>query len=403
MICLHRPNSTALVPNLKKIKWEGEDGYTAMLPLLSPCIEHLDVTPHGDTDDINNFFAALEGHQLSLKSFTLRCPNGPEEVKHTFSQAVSTWTGLQYLNIPTFYLTSPVLQAVMVLPELVILELNYWVKSKFEAPAVLQYLSPNAFPALEGFAFMCNLVSDALRIARESAELFFRLKTLHVNASDGVGNADVLAFVRHLGLNCQRLEQVSLNLCVPIEAEAQDFTPLSVGVLESLFPCRGLKVLGIGHPLPITLHAADMERAATAWPKMTELSLTTDPDLSFPVSDATGNSWSLLPAFAQHFPRIRRLGLYFAKTDSFPSSSGDLYPAFEFRQPEVLVVGLSVAPGEPEDVGRWIAGLCRKNPKIEARTSEWYVGSYWREESANVDKWKEVEKFLKLSMSAKNE
>ncbi|KAG8980966.1 hypothetical protein FRB90_007370 [Tulasnella sp. 427] len=357
--------------------------------------------PARTPDDINNFFAALEGRQLNLKSFTLRCSDAPEEVKQAFSQAVSTWTGLRYLSIPTFYFTPPVLQAVMVLPELVTLELNYLTKSDFEAPAVLQYLSPNAFPALEGFAFRSNLVSDALQIARESTESFSRLKTLHVNASDGVGNADVLAFVRHLGLNCQQLEQVSLNLCLTTKTEAQDLTPLSVGVLEGLFPCRGLKVMAIEHPLPITLHAADVERAAAAWPKMTELFLTSDPDLSYALTHSAGNSWLILPAFAQHFPCIQRLGLYFAKTDlDFLSSSGDLDPTFEFRELEVLTVGLSVAPGEPEDVGRWIAGLCRENPEIEAGTSDWYVGSYWEEKWANVRKWGEVEKFLKLSMSA---
>ncbi|KAG8976087.1 hypothetical protein FRB90_009353, partial [Tulasnella sp. 427] len=209
MICLHCPDSAALFPNLKAIKWWGLGLYTAMLPLLSTRTEQLKVTLVGlKAEAPNDFFAALESRKLNLRSFTLRCAISPAEVQKALSQAISTWKHLRHIDLPVFYLTPTILQAVVVLPELETMSLNYWERSIFEATAMVQELSPNAFPALKGFGFSCNFVSDALRLAQQSADLFSRLKSLHINAYNGVGNTDVLPFVRHLGQNCRDLERI---------------------------------------------------------------------------------------------------------------------------------------------------------------------------------------------------
>ncbi|KAG8985473.1 hypothetical protein FRB90_004684, partial [Tulasnella sp. 427] len=250
-------------------------------------------------------------------------------VELSLHRAIGTWQTLQHLVLPEFYLTPSILQATASLLHLVTLSQGYSHKGGYEAAGILRDLSGHAFPAIEGFAFNCELAS-AIQLNRQSGGLFSRLKGIHINTSNGVDNAGVAEFARYLGQECRQLESIAMDLFLPLRFRAEIIPALSVEVLEGIFPCRALRMLSIGHPLPIVIQAADVERAAAAWPGLVVLSITVDPDLSLPIPDDIGNSWLTLSAFAQHLPRMQQLGLYFAKADII-TFTGDLYPPYEFQ------------------------------------------------------------------------
>ncbi|KAG8968652.1 hypothetical protein FRC05_001458 [Tulasnella sp. 425] len=401
MLCFHRPSGIALLPNLETLKWSSSRSATAILPFLSPQVTSLEVELTGKVQAVNDFFYALAGRIPNLESFTLKTAIRALDIEDSLQRVISTWTSLETLKVPPYYLRPSILGAVASLPNLTTLEQDYTHCPPYDMATMLQELPPDALPKLENFGFNGNPAS-ATQLAQTYPDLFARLNAIHLNAADGINDVEVLEFVGHLGISCLQLTYVSLNLCLSPIFRREGVNPLPVGVLEGLFPCRGLKMLEIGHPFPLTLNETDVERMATAWPNLTVFNANDEPDLSLPMRGDIGNSLSVLQAFAKHFPMMAELGLFFAQ-DEVPTFSGDLYPEFEFHRLEGLCVGVSAVPGgKLHDVGFLIASLCKVEPEIRSGVSNWYVGLDRPEWEEHERQWEETSKFLEFAMRTKD-
>ncbi|KAG8944664.1 hypothetical protein FRC04_001628 [Tulasnella sp. 424] len=379
---LHSPSGLTFLPRLRTLKWFTSESAAPMLPFLSPQLESLEVELTGSSQRVNDFFSGLAGRIPNLKSFTLKTTTNALDIESSLQRTVnlrssrfpskSESTGSRITYIPSY-----------------------------DADAMLQELPQDGFPKLKTFDFNANPAS-ANRLVQEYSGLFARLSIIHLNAKDGVNDAEVLEFTRHLGATCPHVTRVLLDLLVDPTLQRDDLTPLSVGVLAALFPCRDLKVLEIGHPYPITLNEDDVERMAAAWPKLNTLYVCIDPDLSLPIPGDMGNSLSVLQAFARHHPMIRELGLFFAK-DKTLTFSGDLWAEFEFHRLERIDVGTSAVPGgRLQDTGFLIASACKLMPEIDMGTSNWYVGIECPEWEEYQQKWEETVKHMEFAMRTKS-
>ncbi|KAG8968655.1 hypothetical protein FRC05_001461 [Tulasnella sp. 425] len=345
-------------------------------------LESLEVELTGSSQRVNDFFSGLAGRIPNLKSFTLKTTTNALDIESSLQRVIRTWKNLKTLRIP------PTGSRITYIPS-------------YDADAMLQELPQDGFPKLKTFDFNANPAS-ANRLVQEYSGLFARLSIIHLNAKDGVNDAEVLEFTRHLGATCPHVTRVLLDLLVDPTLQRDDLTPLSVGVLAALFPCRDLKVLEIGHPYPITLNEDDVERMAAAWPKLNTLYVCIDPDLSLPIPGDMGNSLSVLQAFARHHPMIRELGLFFAK-DKTLTFSGDLWAEFEFHRLERIDVGTSAVPGgRLQDTGFLIASACKLMPEIDMGTSNWYVGIECPEWEEYQQKWEETVKHMEFAMRTKS-
>lgn len=400
MLCLHRPSGLELLPHLKTLKWSTNGSTTPILPFLSARLKILEVNLTGDSQSVDEFFRNLAGRTPHLTDFTLRTQTAAKDIERPLRKAIGNWGNLETLTLPPYYLRPSILEVVASLPNLTGLESDYTHYSPYDAAAILQKLPDSAFPKLSYFCFNSS-PSSAQRLALKHSDLFARLTSIHIDAANGVGDEDVLKFIRHLGRNCVQLINIALNLCLGLGTQVEVTTPLSFGVLEGLFPCQQLEMVAISHPYPLTIPEADVARMALAWPKLKIFDICKEPDTSLAISGDMGNSLSILSTFAEHFPNLKDLGLYFAKDQSF-SFSGNLYPSFEFRKLENLCVGVSAVPGgRSQDVGFLVASLCAVEPNIETGMTVWYVGIEAPEWEEHKLQWEETTKFLQFAMRTK--
>ncbi|KAG8944659.1 hypothetical protein FRC04_001623 [Tulasnella sp. 424] len=402
MLCFHRPIGFALLPNIENLKWSTSGSATSILPFLSPRVKYLEVELTGGVESVNDFFYALaQGRIPNLETFILKTPTPALDIEDSLQKVIGTWKILENLLVPPYYLRPSILGAAASLPNLKVLAQDYTHRPPYDLATTLKEFPQNAFPKLEKLGFNGNPTS-AKQLASNYSSLFTRLEDIYLNAADGVNDAEVMEFVRHLGKNCPQLTAVLLDLCLSPGFRREGMSPLSVGVLEGLFPCRGLKTLIIGHPFPLTINENDVERMAAAWPELTILGMNEEPDLSLQTPGDTGNSLSILQAFAKHFPMMVELGLFFAQ-DQVPTFSGNLYPEFEFHHLKALRVGVSSVPGgRLHDVGFLIASLCKLEPEINVGVSDWYVGSDCPEWEEHRRQWEEASKFLEFAMRTKS-
>ncbi|KAG8920922.1 hypothetical protein FRC01_000524, partial [Tulasnella sp. 417] len=372
----------------------------SILPFLSPQLNSLDVELLGDPQSVDDFFHALAGRTPNLKVFALQTPVPAISVEWSLQKAIRTWKDLTTLILPPYYLRPSIIEVITSLPNLTLLEHYYHHHPPYDEAAMLQDLPENAFPQLQIFGFNTNPAS-AERLLQKHPVLFTRLTEILIDSASGVGEGEVLRVARQLGRECVGLTRISLNFCLGVLAQTEVTSPLSFRVLESLFPCRKLKMLEIGHPYPLTFNESDVEKMAVAWPNMEIFNVGNEPDLSLPIPGDMGNSLSILSTFAKHFPMIKSLGLLFAKHQT-PKFSGNLYPEFEFRQLESLCVGVSAVPRRRyQETGFMIASLCTVEPTIVIGASDWYVGGERPEWAESQRQWEETGKFLEFAMRTK--
>ncbi|KAG8920924.1 hypothetical protein FRC01_000526, partial [Tulasnella sp. 417] len=339
MLCLHHPAGLTLLPHVEVLKWYAGGSAMPMLPFLSPQVKSLEVELTGDSHSINCFFHALGGRNLNLRTFALQTPTRAMDIEESLQKAISTWKNLKTLTVPPYYLRPSILNATSSLPNLTSLHMDYTHHSPYDEAAVVQKLPENTFPRLRNFSFNCDPVS-AQTLVQKYSDLFAGLSKIHISNAGDINNEDVSRFLRCLGKKCPHLTSLSFNLRPGLEPNREETSPLTFKVLENLFPCRELEMLEIGHPYPLTLTEADVERMGAAWPKLVILNTCNEPHPTIPISGDMGNSLHILSAFAKHLPLMEDLGLVFAE-EQVPTFSGDLYPSFEFHTLETLSVGVS--------------------------------------------------------------
>lgn len=247
MLYLHHPSGLVLLPHLERLEWLTDGSPTSIIPFLSFQLKVLEVEIVQQSLALNNFFYAAATRSPNLESFTLETDIRSRDVEDSFLKAIRTWTALQHLIIPSYYLRPSVLEAVASLPNLESLEHAYRHKHLCDEAAMLQTLPPNAFPKLTTFDFNAEPAS-ALRLIQNEEQLFARLSDVHLNAPYCTGDTDIQKFVQHLGKGCPQLECVELDIWLRSEVRKEDVSPLPSGVFESLFPCRELALLQIRHP-----------------------------------------------------------------------------------------------------------------------------------------------------------
>lgn len=401
ILCLYLPSQLDAFPRLEKLWWATSGSTAPILPFLSPHIKSLEVELVGDSHSVDDFFHALAGRTPNLKVFSLTTSTPAIAVEESLREAIGSWKKLESLMVPPYYLRPSITKVVASLPDLTVLEQCFDHHTPYDEAAMLKKLPEDAFPRLQTFGFNINPAS-ARKFVQKHPAFFTRLTEIIIDSADGVGHKEVLELAGQLGKGCVGLTRISLNFCLGLIPQTEATSPLSFQVWESLFPCRKLKMLEIGHPYPLTFNETDVERMAVAWPNMVVFVVGNEPDFSQIIPGDMGNSPSILSTFARHFPKMERLGLFFTR-DQTVRFSGDFYPEFEFHQLESLCVGVSAVPGgSSQEMGFLIASLCKAEPAIFIGASEWYIGRECPEWAEYQRQWEEASKSLELAMRTKH-
>lgn len=370
-----------------------------MLPFLSGELTELELRMTTQIPSmINDVFKAIAHRTPNLTSFYLDARVQGIAVDGSLAKWLATLTNLEETFLPSDYLTSGVIRALGSLPRLA--EIRQSTEHPSDSPRALQCLLPGTFPLLVYIAFTASL-PEARRFLLASQEVGSRLANIVLHAVGGLDLEDILNFTRQVAQNCPRMTELGLDLFKRPGPGEPYVSSLTMALLESLFPCEGLKVLRIGHPCPFTFQEEDVERMGQAWPQMINLDVCFDPDFSFHIARGMGNSLSILSVFAHALPNLEVLGLYLNEQEA-PSFTGNLYPQCQFQKLTEMRFGLSPVPGGlSRQVGFYLASLCKERPTIKYGRSSWHPGtrpSDWAQRKSN---WKEVVDMTGFAMEVK--
>ncbi|KAG8913134.1 hypothetical protein FRC01_004717 [Tulasnella sp. 417] len=398
-LCLHHPFGAAFLPHLRNLRWTTDGSALPMLPFLSSELKKLYIDMSTETaSTANEVFKAIVHRTPSLINFELQAQVQSPSIITSLARWFETTPNLEEVSLPPNYLTSPLIRALGSLPKLKKIEASLRFFGSIDPPSELQHLPCGNFPHLRYLGFHATL-SGARKFLLASREVVSQLTHISLHAGGVLDSENILNFARHVAQNCPMVTELGLDLFT--DQGEQSLSPLTVVLLESLYPCSQLQSLEIGHPFPLTFQEDDVEQMGRAWPRMVLLDLCNDPNTSLPLGVQMGNSLSILPIFASALPELEVLGLYFNNQEALPFA-GNLYPQYQFQKLSQLRFGLSPIPeGRSHQVAFYIASLCKKSPIITFRSSDWYVGTLPSDWEETQRAWEKIRDLVDFAMEVK--
>lgn len=401
-ICLHHPYGPSLLPRLRKLNWSTGCSPLLIIPFLSEELTFLKLVLYNASDTrIKELFSALRNRTPKLETFVLDTEAFGAASEAALALCLNKMEKLEILQLPSYYLSARILTAIGTLPQLrAIGHLNDEPSYQYNDTGLLYTLPYGSFPSLDELTLPATPAA-AQHLLFNSGTTFADLTVLNLHAPKDIEADRILAFTQQLASHCPMITVMELAFFLSPEFRGQGASVLPIGILESLYPCKNIISLWIGHPLPLKLSPADVENMGRAWPEVGFLCLCSEPDFSFPVTGQMGNSLSILSAFASHLPDLITLGLYFNGQDRM-SFGGYLYPRYQFTVLRTLLVGLSPIPKtRTRDLGFYLASLCSGDVDVS------YGHRVWRGETmppntAKREKaWRAVGEVMAFAMRVK--
>lgn len=402
VLCLHHPFGTVFLPHLQKLSWTTEGSALSILPFLSSELKELYLEMYTQTiSTANEVFKAINNRTPSLATLTLQARIQGISVDTSLAGWLQTALNIEEISLPPYYLTPVLIQTLGSLPKLKSIKQSLYFIHSTPSSEGLQALPPGSFPKLTQISFNATPLA-AERFLLNSQEIVSRLDTITFFAYGSLDTEDILKFAQLVAQSCPMITELSLNLFTTPDSGEQSVSPLPMALLESLYPCTGLKRLDIGHPFPFTFQEEDVERMGQAWPQMLTLSLCPDPDFSFPLTSHRGSPLSILSAFARAVPGLESLSLYCNMQEEAPPFTGNLWPQHQFQNLTEMYFGLSPVPGGPlRQVGFYIASLCEERPVVAYGESDLHTGHLPNDWYQTATAWEEVNDMVGFAMDVK--
>lgn len=402
-LCLHHRFGTTFTPNVQRIQWTvtSENDGLLMMPFISERLEDLQLDIHLPLKETTELFLSMVHRTLTLKTLGVKARHYPSDIADSFSRWIQTCLELEKAHVPRNWDTLAIVDAFGCLPKLVEFGLA-WTDQLFDYPDVkLPILTKERdFRALRRLGW-----SSSIRRSREFLQLTtLRLAGLTFDCREELDERVLTEFLAATVKCCPELDSLCLNLSLAYITAAANpdggDIPLNWEVFRPLLECRTLVELRIYYPSSYILSTSDLEEMGAAWPRITELYLCPDPDVS---PRCRGTAISALAHAAAAFPQLRALGLYIDHLEP-PKSAGDLLPECQFRRLRELDVGTSRVPNEdPIRVGLYLASLFAvgTRPSIRTGPSVVRVDYIDGDPDACVDNWKTAERLAHLTLQTK--
>ena len=349
-VIVGQPFGTVLLPNIKAFSCTVTpcDLFIAT-SFLSPTLSNLSLSlaPAIHHTEICKLFHNLARRtpELQLLKIMTACPATP------IGESLADWIGrmprLRVVDLPRFFHTTPINNALAKLSDLEVVVTNDAYPQLLTEEGSAFNSGPENYPNLR----MLSLDMRPRRVAR----LFKRAPNLAQLMSITIRSA-------HVGArsNLQLLGE-ALSTCQNLEHLALDFTGATVSPkfsnIQPFLKCRSVVSFELRQSQSLKLTAEDAVALGNAWPNLRKLSLCPEPAVQ-ELETSPGTAMDVLPALAEHCPKLEELGLFFDR-DVVPTFNGDLEPKAQFQRLQTMNIGRSRVPRkEWSDVGFYLASLC---------------------------------------------
>ncbi|VDB85006.1 unnamed protein product [Peniophora sp. CBMAI 1063] len=345
---------------------------------LQPCMEV------GSYDPLSEMI-------LSLKSLTTI----------TLSRWLLSYTTL--LNLSTL----PALECVQFLPDG---DAPYSWAANRDPDSVFEPPMPaEAFPSLRDLSLCCAVSMAQTLLCDSPKTAFAHLTQLYVHSIFVEDPEVVQSLLTNIAERFPSLDALALDIVVDVmTAQSETIEPLTFENLRPLLSLSHLEQLEIRHNLPLIYTASDLVELGTALPNLFCLVLNCEPLCI----DLPTTTLDLLPTIAEHFPKLRVLGLCVdaeVLVQNLRTPAPSSRPRFQAL--EVVNFGTSPISEDIRSVQLYLSYLfasCPKTPVIQS-------GFTWDDElwihddellnsvAAYCHSWKEVAMSLQLLVELRKE
>ena len=406
-----------VLPNLRSLVWHVHrwDSQLQCMTFMNKTIREFDVEIHPVIKAGDDIDYVYQMGQLmpDLTHLTLRQGGPLPQVEDHFCRAFEVLPKLRKVVLPCSSSTTRIIEGLSRLESLRELLLSGPDEGKVVADfanvaGFAPALHEGAFPALERMSFSSPLVAATRFI--QSPFFPSTITRLYVHLTT-TADPDVLQeFFSVISKQCPDLVGLVIDFIMcPATALTTPAPPMearpSIAAFRPLFACRRLTSFEFRWDYPLNLRDHDMEEFVTAWPGIERLMLNSE---AVPELTASPLTVGALAPFAEHCPRLRRLGLYM-NADSIP-----VCPiATPFESLRELSVGASHI-ATADSVALFLSQLCSPHCEIVSgfRWPDAYglaldrAGIFDERRSRICEywvRWNEVQKVLPVVIQARME
>ncbi|KAG8904840.1 hypothetical protein FRC01_008583 [Tulasnella sp. 417] len=364
------------------------------LALVPPSLRKLTLILQEDvsTDSAEQLLKLLVYRTPGLTDLVFRTTHLTEvDIGDRLRNWLSISTKLKRVTLPQFYLTNTTIQTLSRFDSLETIGLDADPSIPYsDSPAGAFPIEDGGFPSLHGLHI--NLPLPVRASGLGAPDLFGKLQALTISERRLSTNKDLRISLQAIVSSCPQIVKLCLNLFTDQRTRME---PILFDSIQPVFRLR-LKTLIVHHDSPMYLRKEDVEEMGRHWGELQQLSLCPDPRSDTLKKQPTWTPLSLLPAFAQHLPKLRSLALFLDKT-SVPSYDGDILPTHQLEQLTVLNTGTSWVPGgNPYVVGHCIGAICPQIEILSSSPSKWRIQGDLANDSVRQRDWVTVGVLVKL-------
>lgn len=390
------PGMVPVLPNLKKLEWHivrADSPFSLVFLFLAPNLRHLaleiDVTDVSPVS-FNHFLQHLPLRSPLITHFNLYTQVVSRDIQVELAKCIRRLRGLKVVGLPPCYHTDVIVNALAVAPALIEMRTG-WLAAQPPTPEESQVeFREGWFRTLERVDIeSAPLQAIQLISAQHRPSTLSRLR---LTTGTLVDHDHLERFLSAVASTLPLLNLLSLNLWGP-------HTPvpsvISFNTFRPMLACSKLKTFEVGHNHPVALDESHVRAMAVAWPELEDLTFCEDPVLSG--NNSRGISLGVLPLFADKFPSLKELGLFFDGTPVPPFTGSPV-----FHNLTELNVGTSrLDSRNATAVALYLSDLCRNAVTVIKGKSAWHVSGVWDLEEddtpylAGSTAWAEVGRTIK--------
>ncbi|KAF9524767.1 hypothetical protein CPB83DRAFT_773231 [Crepidotus variabilis] len=333
------------LPNMHNLVWKAP--LNSSVVFMHSSIKTFDIWLPDELEETSPrpFFQDVVARMPNITNLNIRSYVAVHDIETELIELLNGLPKLHTITLPRFYLTSNVSEALSRLPNLAIIEFQYFAEQGCGNPDdVVPYaptLSEGAFPLLWDHSLTAQF-SDVAR--------FFNLDfaptnitTLYVDSGIDEMASSIENFLVVLVENCQLLKYLALvslrDAGSPQPMEDEQRFKITMDHLKPIFKLPNLRSLELLHHHSLALQQTDIENIAFSFPAMETLILNNEPV----ILDESSLTMEALGSFARHCPYLTHLGLFIDTTgiqaSLSPSAAMDLIPFKSLRR---LSMGVSI-------------------------------------------------------------
>lgn len=391
--------SLHILPNLNSLIWlvkaPSVQRYHTLF--MHEKIRYFEARIHSTQEySISTHLSDISGRMPSLTTLTLQCPlhvSAPD-----MSNLLRGFPRLKKITLPRRFLIPAIFEELAQLQELETIEFDslggasdYYGKER--APSFKIQVKEGYFPALWDLSLSMSL-KDAQRFLVDGARLP-KLTCLFVGSVQLEDPSAVHDFLSALVESYPNMEHLYLDIVIPRWDQPDTFPQITFDHFRPILGLTKLATFELRNNFPIPMSESDVLQLGTFLPCLETLQINPEPfKLDIPTL-----SISSLNKFAQHFPKLRKLGVYIDATIGYIPFAGDIH----FPSLEVLNVGVSPIDGEEDTVivALYLSRLfASREPALESGltwNSDMLLDEAYEETvQEQCDVWEEVARMLPL-------